>query len=157
MLHWRAMDVYHPKTATRHSPHPCGKRFPSLLWWRAVGLGSITAVLQSVPRIVLGDDTTRLVNPLANTAGDRLDTFLKFVFQVVIVLAFPAIVLFIVYAGFRYLVASAQGQPDKVKEINKTLLWAIVGALLILGSWALVDAIGATVCTIAPRAFGCSP
>ncbi|GIW68108.1 MAG: hypothetical protein KatS3mg099_056 [Candidatus Parcubacteria bacterium] len=97
----------------------------------------------------------RLTNPLDKNASD-LPSLLKLVLSVVIALAFPAIVLFIVYAGFRYVVASAQGQPDKVKEINKTLLWAVVGALLILGSWALVSAIQATVCQIAPKAAGCS-
>jgi len=113
----------------------------------------LASFLLAFPTVVTAGS---LMNPLRPEAGDNLVSFLRFVLSVVIALAFPAIVLFIVYAGFRYLVASAQGQPDKVKEINKTLLWAVVGALLVLGSWALVKAIEATVCAIAPNAVGCS-
>lgn len=125
----------------------CAAMVAALVVW-----GGLLALGAAAPAFAQGG---RLTNPLDGKASD-IPSFLRLVLSVVIALAFPAIVLFIVYAGFRYLVASAQGQPDKVKEINKTLLWAVVGALLILGSWALVKAIGATVCQVAPRVPGCS-
>lgn len=141
---------------TQEEQRACWRRFKlrHLLSevWRSLAVAFALALALLPSRVA----ASSLMNPLRPEAGDNLVSFLRFVLSVVIALAFPAIVLFIVYAGFRYLVASAQGQPDKVKEINKTLLWAVVGALLILGSWALVKAIEATVCAIAPNAVGCS-
>ncbi len=115
--------------------------------------GGVAALLAAVHQAAAASNQT-LQNPIAHASD--LGGLLRLVLSAVIALAFPVIVLFIVYAGFRYLAATAQGQPEKVKEVNKTLLWAVVGALLILGGWALVKAIEATVCAVAPTAFGCS-
>lgn len=81
-----------------------------------------------------------LMNPI-NTYDltQLLATLLKLVARI----AFPIIVLFIVYIGFLFV--TSQGNPEKLKEAREYFLWAIVGALLILGAEALSYAIQATV------------
>lgn len=69
--------------------------------------------------------------------------FLQGILQAIITIAFPIIVLFIVFIGFKFIVA--QGDPEELKKTRTYFFWAIVGALIILGAQALSFAIKATV------------
>jgi type IV secretory pathway VirB2 component (pilin) len=82
----------------------------------------------------------QLMNPLGYSS---ITEFLKRLLQLVAEIGFPIIVLFIVYIGFQYVFA--QGNPDKLKKVHQNFLWAVVGALIILGAQALSLAIEATV------------
>lgn len=77
-----------------------------------------------------------------------LDQFLTGILDAVITIAFPVIVLFLVYVG--WLFVSAQGKPDKIDEAKKYFFWAIVGSLIVLGAKALSLAISATVQSLTP-------
>lgn len=81
-----------------------------------------------------------LTNPIRTT---NIYQFLQTLLQLVAQIAFPIIVLFLVYIGFMFI--SAQGNPDKLKKAREYFFWAIVGALIVLGSYALSMAIKATV------------
>ena len=81
-----------------------------------------------------------LDNPLA---FDTLYDFLVAVLDVAIAIAFPALVLFFVWIGFKFL--TAQGDPKEIQKAREYFLWAIVGALLVLGARVLAEAIRATV------------
>lgn len=81
-----------------------------------------------------------LENPIRT---NDLSTFLSNLLRLVAQIAFPIIVLFLVYVGFLFI--SSQGNPEKLKEAKNYFLWAIVGALLVLGAYALSLAIRATV------------
>lgn len=83
---------------------------------------------------------TGLSNPICTT---DLTTFLAKLLELVALIAFPIIVLFMVYIGFLFV--TSQGNPEKIKEAREYFVWAIVGALLILGAEALSLAIKATV------------
>jgi len=86
-----------------------------------------------------------LTNPLEAAGINSLPDFLNAVLGVVIQIGFPIIVLFIVFIGFRFVQHSAEGNADKLKEDRTLLLWAIVGALILLGAQVLAIAIQATV------------
>lgn len=81
-----------------------------------------------------------LCNPLA---FDTLYEFLIAILNLVAFIAFPVLVLFIIYVGFLFV--SAQGDTEKLKKAKSYLFWALVGALLVLGGKALALAIQATV------------
>lgn len=81
-----------------------------------------------------------LSNPICTTS---LAAFLANLLRLVAYIAFPIIVLFLVYVGFLFV--SAQGNPEKLKEAKSYFFWAIVGALIVLGAEALSLAIKATV------------
>ncbi len=69
--------------------------------------------------------------------------FVRGLLDVLVIIAFPIIILFIVYAGFLFV--SARGNPDKINEAKRLLLWTIVGALIILGASVIARAIEGTV------------
>ena len=83
---------------------------------------------------------TGLANPICTK---DLSTFLAKLLDLIALIAFPIIVLFLVYIGFLFV--TSQGNPEKLKEAREYFVWALVGALLILGAEALSLAIKGTV------------
>ncbi|MEK7063511.1 MAG: hypothetical protein AAB955_02350 [Patescibacteria group bacterium] len=81
-----------------------------------------------------------LTNPLQTAS---LSQFLTMLLRLVAEIASPIIVLMIVYIGFLFI--TAQGNPDKLKKAREYFLWAMIGALLVLGAYALSLAIEGTV------------
>ena len=52
-------------------------------------------------------------------------------------------VLMIMYAGFMYV--TAQGDPGQIKKAHDALLWAVIGAAILLGAWVISQAITTTI------------
>jgi hypothetical protein len=82
----------------------------------------------------------------------ELDSYLPFdsaedlvvaILRIFITIATPIIVLFIIYAGFKYV--TAQGNAQQVQEATRALTYAIVGAVLIIGAVAISEIIANTV------------
>jgi TRAP-type C4-dicarboxylate transport system permease small subunit len=99
----------------------------------------LLALAVFAPLYAFAADAT-LENPLA---FDTLTEFLRRILQLVALIGFPLIVLFIVYIGFKFI--AAEGKPEKIAEAQKLLFWALVGALIVLGAEALSLAIQGTV------------
>mgnify|MGYP001560265415 CR=1 FL=1 len=82
--------------------------------------------------------------PLQNPLGvNSLTEFLVRVLRLVSAIAFPVLVLFLVYVGFLFV--QAEGNADKLKTVRSYFFWAVVGGLLVLGAQALAYAIDETV------------
>jgi hypothetical protein len=84
-------------------------------------------------------------NPLGNVT---LYDFLLGILNSLIFILFPVIVLMIVITGFLFVVA--QGNATKLQTARSSLLWTVIGGLIILGSKGLALAIEATVQNIVP-------
>lgn len=83
---------------------------------------------------------TKLANPLkVNTIQELLNLIL----QVVVTLAVPIIVLFIIYSGFLYV--TAQGKPEAIKKATTAFTWTIIGGVIVLGASLLLTIITNTV------------
>lgn len=83
-----------------------------------------------------------LTNPLAfSSIWEFLLAFLNLVIQI----GFPIIVLFIVFIGFQFVRHSAEGNSEELSKDRRNLLWALVGALILLGAQALALGICETV------------
>lgn len=65
------------------------------------------------------------------------------ILRIFITLATPVIVLFIIFAGFKYV--TAQGNAQQVQEATRALTYAIIGAVLIIGAVAISQIIASTV------------
>lgn len=63
-----------------------------------------------------------------------IEGLLTVVLQVVITISVPIIVLFIIYSGFLYV--TARGNAEQTQTATRTLVYAIVGGILILGAVA---------------------
>ncbi len=81
-----------------------------------------------------------LCNPLGNT---DLMGFLQDLLDVLMVFAVPLIVFMIIYAGFKYVMG--QGNPAEIANANRALLYAVIGGVLILGAWIILEVIQGTV------------
>lgn len=55
----------------------------------------------------------------------------------------PVVALAIIYCGFLFV--SASGNTDKLTKAKDALLWTLIGAAVLLGSWAIAKMISATV------------
>lgn len=59
-------------------------------------------------------------------------------FQVAGIVAF----VFLLIGGFKYLTSS--GDEDALEQAQKTITYAAIGLLVVLGSWLLLDVLGQT-------------
>jgi hypothetical protein len=73
-------------------------------------------------------------NPLGGVSG--LDQLFLEIVNVLLIIAIPIIVFFIIFAGFTYV--TAQGNPEKIKLASQSLLYGIIGGVIILGSSAIM-------------------
>lgn len=79
---------------------------------------------------------TTLINPLKIHSIEGL---LTAILNIIIVIAMPIIVFFIIYAGFLYVTAG--GKPEQVKQATQALTYAIIGGVLIIGAVAIATII----------------
>ena len=99
----------------------------------------VTFVL--LPDDVKAANCTGLCNPLegVNSVEILIERFL----QAIVYVGLPLSVLFIVYAGFRFV--AAQGNKDEIVKAKHNFFWGVVGIILILGASALAALIRGTV------------
>lgn len=74
----------------------------------------------------------KLQNPIA---FDSIEKLLVAILNIIIVIATPIVVIFIILAGFKYV--TARGNPAKITEATQALTYAIIGGVLIIGAVAI--------------------
>jgi hypothetical protein len=86
----------------------------------------------------------KLDNPLkVNTIKDAIGVFM----DAVVKIAIPFIVVFFIWSGISFILA--QGKPEDIKKAKNMFWYTVIGTLLILGAWAITDAIIGTINSIA--------
>lgn len=93
----------------------------------------------SVPRAIAFATSHGLQNPIR---FGTLDDFLLAIVQVVVQYGAILVVFFLVYAGFKFVIA--QGNPEKISEAKKMFVWVVVGAFVLLGVYVIREAICGT-------------
>ena len=81
----------------------------------------------------------KLCNPLS---VNNFCDLIKVVLEAILVIGMPIAVLFLVYVGFKFIVA--QGNPEKIKEAQQNLLNTVIGIAIFLGAWTIAKVIQAT-------------
>ncbi|MFA7309467.1 MAG: hypothetical protein WC050_01045 [Candidatus Paceibacterota bacterium] len=84
----------------------------------------------------------QLNNPL-NPTFSSIPLFIAGALKVMVMVALPIISLFIVYSGFKFVMA--QGKDEAITTAKNNLLYVIIGSILILGAWVIATLIGGTV------------
>jgi len=103
-----------------------------------VGIAMMTVFyVYLVPALVSAQTTPgtrsiRLNNPLR---VDNITDLLEALLSIVLVLATPVIIFFIIYAGFLYV--TAQGNAEQIKQATRALTYAIIGGVIIIGAMAI--------------------
>ena len=84
--------------------------------------------------------TVKLTNPIK---ADSINGFIKILLEGAIKIAIPIIALAIIYSGFLFV--AARGNSEKLTEAKNALLYTLIGAAILLGSWAIAELIAETV------------
>lgn len=83
-----------------------------------------------------------LENPL-NSNFSTIPAFIAATLKILVMVALPIISLFIVYSGFLFL--TAQGNEGKLSKAKENFVYVVLGALIILGAWAIATLLSGTV------------
>jgi len=104
--------------------------------------GALSSFLLFSPLSASADctDPNKLCNPIK---FDNLTSFFLALVNTVIQYGALLIVLFIVFAGFKFV--TAQGNSEKISEARQMLTWIVVGAFVLLGVYVIRAAICGTV------------
>lgn len=86
------------------------------------------------------DDGLTIKNPLKS---QNIIDLIRTVLEGVIKIAMPVIVLAVIYCGFLFV--AAQGKSEKLGDAKRALSYTLVGAAILLGSWAIAQLIVSTV------------
>jgi hypothetical protein len=85
----------------------------------------------------------KLRNPL-KTEFDSIPTIVTAVIQKIIIpLTIPFVVIMIIWSGF--LLVKSQGNPGELKKAKNAIKWTFIGALVILASYVIAEAIQGTI------------
>ena len=77
-----------------------------------------------------------ICNPIqSSTFGDLMSKIAGIAAQI----GLPLVVVFMIYAGFLFV--SARGNEEQLKKAKTTFFWTIIGALLVVGAYAISEAI----------------
>lgn len=90
-----------------------------------------------------GAQTIVFPNPLTTGTNTLGQFFLLIINSIVIPIGGVLSVFFIIYSGFLFV--TARGNETKLKTAKQSLLWGAIGAGIILGSWAIANAIQGTI------------
>lgn len=93
-----------------------------------------------------GDSSFRLMNPLA---VNSICGLIKSILQAVLVIGLPIAVLFLIFAGLKYV--AALGNPEKINEANSNLMWTVVGIAIFLGAALIAQVIATTIGQVSSR------
>ena len=78
--------------------------------------------------------SAKIVNPIQ---AETINELIKTILEGVIKIGIPVIVLAVIYSGFLFV--SAQGNPEAIKKAKDALLYTLIGATVLLGSWAIAQ------------------
>lgn len=84
--------------------------------------------------------STTIDNPIG---VDNLNDFIKKILEGIIKIGIPIIAIAIIYSGFLFV--TAQGKPQAIEEAKRAFIYTLIGAAILLGSWALAQLISDTV------------
>ena len=85
-----------------------------------------------------------VTNPLGVTSFCGL---IKALLGAAIAIGIPVAVLFIVWAGLKFVLA--RGKPEDLKVAQQNMLWTVIGIGIFLGAWLLAMVIANTVNSLA--------
>lgn len=83
----------------------------------------------------------KICNPIPNI--NSLDGFIQKILEGVIKIGIPIVALAVVYSGFLFV--KAQGNSEEIGKAKDALLYTVIGAAILFGSWAIAQLISETV------------
>lgn len=81
-----------------------------------------------------------ICNPINDST---INGFIKTILEGALKIGIPVVALAVIYSGFLFVVA--RGNPEKLTKAREALLYTLIGAAILLGSWAIAKLISDTV------------
>jgi len=106
------------------------------MWKTYLRLVAVVGMIVRVP--VAFAQTTEIENPIGATSFEEL--VVSITAQLVPIAAVLATIA-IVFAGFKYIVAAAKGNPAEIQKANKLLVWVLVGTAIVVGASVIANAV----------------
>lgn len=98
-------------------------------------------MLSLFPFIILAQAPSGSTVTLTNYLNvSTIEELLEAILNILIVLATPIIIFFIIYGGYLYV--TARGNPEQIKTATTALTYAIIGGVIIIGAVAIGAIIG---------------
>src|ERR1035437_573828 len=88
--------------------------------------------------------SVQIVNPLGNIK--TVNGFIKVLLEGLIKIGMPIVALALIYCGFLFV--KARGNAEELKTAKSALLYTIIGAAILIGSWAIAQLISDTVLSL---------
>lgn len=85
----------------------------------------------------------KIINPLAGNGVNSIPDFIQTILTGALKIGIPVIALAIIYSGFLFVFA--RGNSEKLGKAKEALLYTLIGAAILLGSWAIATMIQVTV------------
>lgn len=109
-----------------------------------------TNVIQPAPTNVIQQSNSNfsIQNPL------KVDSFCKLVeiiLQALMVIGLPVAVLFLVWVGFKFILA--QGDPGKLTDARRNLFNTVIGIAIFLGAWTIAIVLSNTMKALGVTGF----
>ncbi len=82
-----------------------------------------------------------ICNPIPDVTS--VPGLIKTILEGLLKIGIPVVALAIVYCGFLFV--QARGKPEAITKAKDALLYTLIGAAILLGSWAIAEMISATV------------
>jgi len=113
---------------------------------KALHIYSMTMIALFVPFATYGCDPGKLCNPLKNGMGiSELVVYL--VKDILVGLIAPIVItLALLYSGFLFVMA--QGKETELARARKNFLWVIIGGVVLLGAYVILELVTNTVTEI---------
>lgn len=109
------------------------------LLWVLISVLPVTALAQLT--IEPCETSGKICNPLKNATS--LTALIQNVLVKVLQIGIPIVALAIIYSGFLFVFA--RGNEENLTKAKSALLYSIIGAAILLGSWAIAELIQNTV------------
>ena len=92
---------------------------------------------------VSGCKAGKICNPIKEKT---IQGFIRTVLEGVLKIGIPIVALAVIYSGFLFV--AARGNSEKLTKAKDALLYTLIGAAILLGSWAIAKLISDTVLSI---------
>jgi len=86
----------------------------------------------------------KICNPI--TTANTINQFIKVFLEGILKIGIPIVALAVIYCGFLFV--SARGNSEKITKAKDALLYTLIGAAILLGSWAIAELISDTVLSL---------
>lgn len=82
----------------------------------------------------------KICNPINS---NTIQEFIRVLLEGMLKIGIPLVALAVIYCGFLFV--QARGKPEEITKAKDALLYTLVGAAILLGSWAIAKLISDTV------------